>query len=182
MYEWNLYFDRLVNLARKKFGITPRATYDEEDVALSAFKSLCKGVRNGQVADDMDRDHLWKLMATITLRKVYDCIRHQNRQKRNPVKYRETRKWDADPTYAINELVAREPTPALTIQMEDEFQQMLNSLVHVDLQEISILKLEGFTNREIADRMGCGLSTVERKLRTIRQIWNNSLNGLKDPS
>jgi DNA-directed RNA polymerase specialized sigma24 family protein len=31
--------------------------------------------------------------------------------------------------------------------------------------------LEGFTNAEIAERLGCAVGTVERKLRVIRAIW-----------
>ena len=32
--------------------------------------------------------------------------------------------------------------------------------------------LQGLTNREIADRLGCIEQTVERKLRSIRKIWS----------
>jgi DNA-directed RNA polymerase specialized sigma24 family protein len=34
---WELYFRRLIGLARKKLGALPRQMADEEDVALSAF-------------------------------------------------------------------------------------------------------------------------------------------------
>jgi DNA-directed RNA polymerase specialized sigma24 family protein len=33
------------------------------------------------------------------------------------------------------------------------------------------MKMEGYTNEEIARRIGCSLSTVERKLRRIRHEW-----------
>jgi DNA-directed RNA polymerase specialized sigma24 family protein len=32
-------------------------------------------------------------------------------------------------------------------------------------------KLEGYTNEEIADRLGWSLRTVERRLQDIRQLW-----------
>ncbi|MDB5352148.1 MAG: sigma factor, partial [Planctomycetota bacterium] len=41
---WRRYFADLVRLARGKLGSVSRATADEEDVALSAFHSLCKGM------------------------------------------------------------------------------------------------------------------------------------------
>lgn len=44
---WNRYFSRLVGLARKHLGKQPRRVADEEDVALSVFKSLCRGTENG---------------------------------------------------------------------------------------------------------------------------------------
>jgi DNA-directed RNA polymerase specialized sigma24 family protein len=31
--------------------------------------------------------------------------------------------------------------------------------------------VEGYCNEEIAARLGCGLRTVERRLRLIRSIW-----------
>jgi DNA-directed RNA polymerase specialized sigma24 family protein len=36
-------------------------------------------------------------------------------------------------------------------------------------------KLEGYTNQEIAGKLGCALRTVERTLRLIRRIWNQEL-------
>ena len=47
---WERYCERLVRLARKKLRNTrrPRTVEDEEDAALSAFASFCRGVDRGQ--------------------------------------------------------------------------------------------------------------------------------------
>jgi hypothetical protein len=45
---WQRYFDRLVEVARGKLRHAPRRAADEEDVALSAFDSLCRGVAAGR--------------------------------------------------------------------------------------------------------------------------------------
>jgi len=42
------YFRRLVGLARKKLRAAPRRAADEEDVALSAFDSFCRGAEQGR--------------------------------------------------------------------------------------------------------------------------------------
>jgi hypothetical protein len=47
---WESYFQRLVGLARKKLQGTPRRASDEEDVALSAFDSFCRGAEHGTQA------------------------------------------------------------------------------------------------------------------------------------
>ena len=47
---WQAYFQRLVGLARAKLGPRARPLADEEDVALSAFKSLCLGAARGTVS------------------------------------------------------------------------------------------------------------------------------------
>ena len=40
-----------------------------------------------------------------------------------------------------------------------------------ELRSVALWKMEGFTNVEIAQRLGCVAGTVERKLRVIRKIW-----------
>jgi hypothetical protein len=41
---WERYYPRLVGLARERLRGTQRRIADEEDVALSAFDSFCRGV------------------------------------------------------------------------------------------------------------------------------------------
>src|SRR5438105_9866914 len=67
---WERYFQRLVGLARKKLQDAPRRAADEEDVALSAFASFCRGAARGQFPQLADRDNLWHLMVTLTARKA----------------------------------------------------------------------------------------------------------------
>ena len=49
---WESYFHRLVGLARKKLQGIPRRAADEEDVALSAFDSLCRAAAKGNAVKD----------------------------------------------------------------------------------------------------------------------------------
>src|SRR6478609_3604839 len=79
---WQVYFPRLVALARIKLSATPKAYADEEDVALSAFKSLCMGAQQGRFSDLLDRNNLWPLLVVITSRKSLDQRKHAGRQKR----------------------------------------------------------------------------------------------------
>ncbi len=61
---WEGYFRRLVGLARGKLQGLPRRAADEEDVALSAFASFCRGVECGRFPQRADRDDLWRLLVT----------------------------------------------------------------------------------------------------------------------
>ena len=58
------------------------AAEDGEDAALSASESLCVGAAAGRFDRLTDRDDLWRLMVVITLRKVFDQVNRQRRQKR----------------------------------------------------------------------------------------------------
>src|SRR6516225_7429129 len=79
---WERYFRRLVGLARKKIQGAGYASRDEEDVALSAFDSFCRGAEAGRFPRLDDRDDLWQLLVTITARKAYQLALHNRRRKR----------------------------------------------------------------------------------------------------
>src|SRR5262245_52985050 len=69
---WERYFGRLVRLARSKLRATSRTVVDEEDAALSAFDSFCRGAERGRFPDLADRDDLWRLLVVLTVRKAID--------------------------------------------------------------------------------------------------------------
>jgi DNA-directed RNA polymerase specialized sigma24 family protein len=56
--------------------------------------------------------------------------------------------------------------------MAEECQRLLGMLTEPDLRSVALWKLEGYTNEEIAAKLGCVERTVERKVRRIRAVWN----------
>jgi DNA-directed RNA polymerase specialized sigma24 family protein len=78
---WVRYFDKLVAVARKKLSSVPKRTFDEEDVALSVFQSLCRGAEKGNFQMLTDREDLWALLLAITRQKAVDRIRHETGKK-----------------------------------------------------------------------------------------------------
>src|SRR5262245_22878830 len=79
---WPVYFQRLVALARSHLRSSPRRAADEEDVALSAFDSFCRGAQRGCFPRLDDRDDLWQLLVLITVRKAIDLVHHERRGAR----------------------------------------------------------------------------------------------------
>ena len=63
---WQRYCRRLVGMARRMIRGLPRRIEDEEDVALSAFDSFCRGAIGGRFPSLDDRNNLWRLLVTIT--------------------------------------------------------------------------------------------------------------------
>ena len=53
----------------------------------------------------------------------------------------------------------------------NECRRLLEVLGDAGLRAVALWKMEGYTNAEIADKLGCTRRTVERKLRVIRAIW-----------
>ena len=64
---WDRYFARLVGVARRILQSTPRRAADEEDVALSAFKSFCLRAAEDKFPQLDDRDDLWKILMTVSV-------------------------------------------------------------------------------------------------------------------
>jgi IS30 family transposase len=55
--------------------------------------------------------------------------------------------------------------------MVEDLRKLLQELGDGNLQQIAIWKMEGYTNREIANMIGKSEPTVERKLKIIRETW-----------
>ena len=177
---WERYFQRLVGLARKKLRDLPRRAQDEEDVALSAFASFCKAAEEGRFPQLHDRDGLWRLLVEITAHKVYNTVRDQRRQKRggggvrgesaliNPASASEAAE-------GFDQVIGAEPTPEFAAEVAEEFQRLLAQLGNKDLRSVALWKMEGYTNAEIAAKLGCVPRTVERKLRVIRTRWSQEM-------
>ena len=150
---WEGYFGRMVRLARHRLVGAPRAAADEEDVALSAFDSFCRGAQAGKFPQLVDRHTLWPLLVAINWNRVGT--------------------GDASGSIAsIEELVSHEPTPEFACQMADEFRRLMEVLGDETLRSIAVWRLEGESIDEISQRLNCVSRTVLRKLDRIRTLWS----------
>jgi DNA-directed RNA polymerase specialized sigma24 family protein len=176
---WEDYFPRLVGLAPKKLREAPRRAADEADVALSAFDSFCRGAEEGCFPRVADRDGLWHLLVLITARKAPQMMRHEGRQKRGgglvpgDSAFGETPEG-ADEEAGLEQIIGREPTPEFAAQMAEECQQLLGRLGDDDLPRVAVWKMEGYSNEEIAAKLGCVPRTVERKVALVRALWGQA--------
>jgi DNA-directed RNA polymerase specialized sigma24 family protein len=171
------YFQRLVALARQKLRGAPRGMADEEDVALSALDSFIRGAEQGRFPQLHDRGDLWYLLLVITERKAIDLVNHEKAQKRGEGKVRHegSLAGDSSDTAAFEHLAAPEPTPAMVAQFIDECRRLLDALEDETLRAVALAKMEGCTNKEIAQRIKRSVPTVERKLKFIRTIWKKEM-------
>ncbi len=173
---WERYFQRLVGFARQKLRPRRRRAADEEDVALSALDSFCRGAANGCFPRLAHRDNLWRLLVVITARKALQLKRHEGRQKRGGGAVRGDSALHFGPEAAsdeieLDEIIGAEPTPEFAAQTAEEYRRLLARLGDPTLRSIAVWRMEGYTNNEIAARIGCVPRTVERKLGLIRTLW-----------
>jgi RNA polymerase sigma factor (sigma-70 family) len=165
---WAAYCHRLVSLARSRLGAVHRGGGDEEDVALSAFKSLLIRAERGEFPRLDDRDNLWQLLYVLTVRKAVDLSKREHAQRRGGGNVCYLSDLEGA---ELEQAVGPEPTPELALQLREEYRRLLDALGDETLRRIAIRKMEGSTNKEVAQELGVVEQTVERKLRRIREVW-----------
>ena len=179
---WERYFGRLVRLARKKLpGAGCRgADADEEDVALSAFDSLCRGAAAGRFPKLADRDDLWGLLVVITARKAINQAKRQGALKRGGGRVLAEAALVADETgddgrmEGLEQLVGDGPSPEFVAMVAEQYRRLLEALGDETLRRIALRRMEGYSNEEIAAELGCALRTVANKLKIIRLKWEGA--------
>jgi DNA-directed RNA polymerase specialized sigma24 family protein len=177
---WEVYFQRLVKLARARLRKRRWGVADEEDVALSAFDSFCRGAEQGRFPQLTDRDDLWQLMVMLTCRKAADLVKQECRHKRGGGKVKGlsilTGPTDSAEVLAdLEKVLGSEPSPEFAAEVADECRHLLGLLSDPKLRSVALWKMEGYTNAEIAKKLDCVTVTIERRLRLIRGIWTKAL-------
>jgi DNA-directed RNA polymerase specialized sigma24 family protein len=182
---WRRYFYRLVVLARRRLQNQRRLVEaDEEDIALSAFKSFHRRARRGDYPRLDDRDDLWVQLVTLTRQKVVDQQRREGAIKRGRDRLRSESALGAgtatgashdgvDPG-GLAAIIGQEPDPAFSAMMTEQCRRLLDCLGDDVLREIALSKMGMYTSQEIASKFGRSLSWVNRKLDLIRSIWDAS--------
>ncbi len=171
---WHRYIDQMLALARKRLAGGKRRVADEEDLTVSAFHSLCRRAKQGQFPDLKDRESLWKLLTTIIARKATAEIRRNRTRKRGGGKVSgESALFHVDASHApagLDNLAGTDPTPEFAAEMAEQCARLLDSLPD-DCRQIALFKLDGCSNDEIAEKLNVAPRTIERKLASIRSLW-----------
>ena len=169
---WRRYFRDLLELARNNLNRRIRRREDEEDVLQSMYKSFCLRQQRGEF-DLSGRDALWRLLVTITLRKARNAAKRHTRDKRDIARDQTIAGRDdgESPDWALEQMDAAGPSPAEAALLNEALERRLDALADPELRQIALWRLEGYTNREIADRRDCTERSVERRMERIRSKW-----------
>lgn len=170
---WNEFFPRLIRLARKKLANISCRSFDEEDVALSAMKSFYRGR-----FDQLDcKDEMWRLLATITVRKATAQRRRLTAAKRGGGDVRgesvfgRTAPDDNSLGFGIGAIVDERRMPETTDQILKTCEDLLAKLPDEKLRRSAIMRLEGYSNQEISDVMRCSVARTKQRIARIRELW-----------
>jgi len=174
---WQLYFVKIVRLAKRHLEGLRLQAADEEDVAVSAMNSFCQMAQKCEnpIADSTE---LWKLLATIVRRKA-----NKERQRQFAAKRQEYRlvgesgvspdkdTGDSDHQAGLEKFPGgREPSPELAAELAETWKRILEL---PDAEQLVMMKNDGFSNSEIAEKFGCSTRTIQRTIERIRKEWEN---------
>ena len=172
---WDHFCRKLLNLASHRLGQKLKRTYDEEDVAQSAFHSLCRVIADGRHSDLSSRENLWRLLVTITERKIMARFKHETRDKRDIRRSMSESCMFQSGSIAtgLDALPSHEPTPEFAIEFAETCNALVDGLHDESLKEVAQLRLTDHSNAEIAELLGLTRRTVERKLLIIKARWES---------
>jgi RNA polymerase sigma factor (sigma-70 family) len=157
----------LLSHARKHLQGVPQKMADAEDIVQEAFASFIKAAQMGRFPDFKDRDDLWRLLFTITKRKAIDLRRKESRRKVSGESVFQSPDNEKAGIQDIPADLSEEEVGRLLSESMEEALKLLNA----EQCQYALAKLEGYTNREIAEKFGVALRSVERKLHLIRRLW-----------
>lgn len=176
---WVRFIDRLIEAARKHLRFMPRRAVDEEDVALVAFDAFLRGAREGRFKQLESRDDLWAVLAMLAERTSISVLRRDFADKRGGGQVRGESVFDkilCESSMEAGLHQFQDPAPHAVEVFTIEVRELLDQLGDEMLKRVALLRLEGFSNAEIAQKQGISLRAVERKLQLIRARWDKCQN------
>ena len=167
---WQRFYSRLVRLAYNRMNSKFRRVTSEEDVASIAIAECFKSLEEGRFPELAGRDDLWARLAQITERRALNEIRRQTSQKAGGGEVLGESVFlqaDESSPQGIDAIAGKVPTPEYVDQLSITVTELLSGLPD-QLRRIAIMKMQGYTNREISEEVKVSIATVERKLAALR--------------
>jgi RNA polymerase sigma factor (sigma-70 family) len=167
---WRRYFPRIAGVARGAISGRAQRVADADDAAQSAFIAFWQQAQRGDFDADLDREGLWSLLATITVRKARRAARREQAQKRGGGKVLGEAELPAgvEGPMRLDQLLSQ-----ISTQEFDLITEELLLALNPELREIAVLRLLGHSNKEIAEQLGCTQRKIQRKLELLRLRWNS---------
>jgi RNA polymerase sigma-70 factor (ECF subfamily) len=176
---WLRFAARLRGLVRSRLDPRVLRRAGEEDVLQSLFASFFAAPA-GSGGPPQSRADLWRLLVHFAMCKVVNTAEYYCAQRRD---VRRERLLSDTPDEGFTPTEPEDPRwigPEEEAAAHEEFDRLRN-LVPDDLRPVFDLRLEGYTNAEIARQINRVERTVELKLRAIRGVLAPHLDRAVSP-
>lgn len=174
---WNDFFPRLKRYAQKRIRNMATRVFDEEDVALSAINSFFRGHAAGRFDDLAGDDEMWRLLVTITARKVTAQRRKQLAAKRGGGEVRGESVFlaagESELSDGLAQIMDENRMPESASEVAETCKDLLAVLPNEKLRETALLRMEGYTNKEISDQLKCSVARTKQRVAQIKDLWRD---------
>jgi RNA polymerase sigma-70 factor (ECF subfamily) len=166
---------QLIGLARGRLHDGLRHKVDPEDVVQSAYKSFFLRYGAGKL-EAVNWDSLWGLLTLITVRKCAERASYHRAECRDAAREvsapAQARGREEEASWL--EPFGREPTPLEAAVLGETVDQLLLGMDEDDRPVVE-LSLQGYTTREISERLG----RAERTVRLLREWVRHRLERMQ---
>ena len=169
------YFQKIAQFAESKLRRGIRVTDDGEDIAISVLHTITRNSAKGRFPDLQDRDDLWFLMIVIAQHAVIDKKRTELRRERQAAPVHTMTDLMELYNVDLEDFLGNDNSASKLLEIIDCWDELLKKLPDDRNREVAKLKMQGYSNREIADILGMVPRTVDRKIRLIAQRWQSYL-------
>jgi RNA polymerase sigma-70 factor (ECF subfamily) len=165
---------QLIALALRHIAAGLRHKVEPEDVVQSVYKSFFRRYGDGKL-EVVNWNSLWGLLTLITVRKCAERVAYHRAECRDAA--REASPPPGEQAAPWPEPFDREPTPLEAAVLSETVEQLFARL---DEQERLVLELslQGYTTREISERLG----RAERTVRLLRERFRHRLERMQGES
>jgi RNA polymerase sigma-70 factor, ECF subfamily len=165
---------QLIALARRRIDAGLRHKVDPEDVVQSAYKSFFHRYGDGNL-EAVNWNSLWGLLTLITVRKCAERAAYHRAECRDAA--REVSPPREEGGAPRPEPFGREPTPVEAAVLGETVEQLFAALDD-DERPVLELSLQGYSTREISERLG----RAERTVRLLRECIRHRLERMQQGS
>ena len=167
---------RLLELARRQLPARLRRRVDPEDVVQSVYRSFFRRLNEGRFSFQESHD-VWRLLAAMTFHKARKAVRFHFQDKRD-ARRDVTLPTESDSAICNPELAEAQPGPHDLAILVDSLEQLL-ARVPSNYRDIVVLRLEGWSVVEIAQKVNRSQSTVMRAFARIRDLAEDQLGAVR---
>jgi RNA polymerase sigma-70 factor, ECF subfamily len=159
------YVNRLLPLARLRLSQRLASRVDPEDIVQSVFRTFFKRLKAGEF-HIVEAEDLCKLLVRITMHKTLRQVAFHKAGKRNFAL--ETPHGENSQEQML-QLLGRDPGPEVTVAFLNQLEHFLGRLQPME-REILELRMQGFSNEEISQKLGIYDRKIRRVIERVRGL------------
>jgi DNA-directed RNA polymerase specialized sigma24 family protein len=172
---WDEFFPRLKRYAQKHIHNMSLRVFDEEDVALSALNSFFRGRAEGRFNELDGDEEMWRLLVTITARKITAQRRRQLAAKRGGGELRGESVFmgagDSAIAPGLAQIMDKNQMPESASAIVESCRELLDALPNEQLRTTALMRMEGYSNKEISADLKCSVARTKQRVAQIKKYW-----------